>query len=140
MKLLKIAAVLAALSFVACPLLSAHAGATDPLFVNVTTDDAHRANMALTFSKSQFARKHPVTIFLNDRAVTIASRANSERFKIHQEMLTAFVKDGATVIVCPMCMKHYGIKEADLIDGMKIGNPELTGGALFQDGTKTLSW
>jgi intracellular sulfur oxidation DsrE/DsrF family protein len=55
-------------------------------------------------------------------------------------MLTAFVKDGATVIVCPMCMKHYGIKEADLIDGMKIGNPELTGGALFQDGTKTLSW
>ncbi len=140
MKLLKIAAVLAALSFVACPLVSAHAGATDPLFVNVTTDDAHRANMALTFSKSQFARKHPVTIFLNDRAVTIASRANSERFKIHQEMLTAFVKDGATVIVCPMCMKHYGIKEADLIDGMKIGNPELTGGALFQDGTKTLSW
>ncbi|MFO1099697.1 MAG: DsrE family protein [Xanthobacteraceae bacterium] len=140
MKLLKIAAVLAGLSFVACPLVSAHAGATDPLFVNVTTDDAHRANMALTFSKSQFARKHPVTIFLNDRAVTIASRANSERFKIHQEMLTAFVKDGATVIVCPMCMKHYGIKEADLIDGMKIGNPELTGGALFQDGTKTLSW
>lgn len=140
MKLLKIAAVLAALSFVACPLVSAHAGATDPLFVNVTTDDAHRANMALTFSKSQFARKHPVTIFLNDRAVTIASRANSERFKVHQEMLTAFVKDGATVIVCPMCMKHYGIKEADLIDGMKIGNPELTGGALFQDGTKTLSW
>ena len=140
MKLLKIAAVLAALSFVACPLVSAHAGATDPLFVNVTTDDAHRANMALTFSKSQFARKHPVTIFLNDRAVTIASRANSERFKIHQEMLTAFVKDGATVIVCPMCMKHYGIKEADLIDGMKIGNSELTGGALFQDGTKTLSW
>ena len=140
MKLLKIAAVLAALSFVACPLVSAHAGATDPLFVNITTDDAHRANMALTFSKSQFARKHPVTIFLNDRAVTIASRANSERFKIHQEMLTAFVKDGATVIVCPMCMKHYGIKEADLIDGMKIGNPELTGGALFQDGTKTLSW
>lgn len=140
MKLLKIAAVLAALSFVACPLVSAHAGANDPLFVNVTTDDAHRANMALTFSKSQFARKHPVTIFLNDRAVTIASRANSERFKIHQEMLTAFVKDGATVIVCPMCMKQFGVKEADLIEGIKIGNPELTGGALFQDGTKTLSW
>lgn len=140
MKLLKIAAVLAALSFVACPLISAHAGATDPLFVNVTTDDAHRANMALTFSKSQFARKHPVTIFLNDRAVAIASRANSERFKIYQEMLTAFVKDGATVIVCPMCMKQFGVKEADLIEGIKIGNPELTGGALFQDGTKTLSW
>jgi len=30
------------------------AGDTDPLFVNMTTDDAHRANMAITFGK--FAR------------------------------------------------------------------------------------
>ena len=139
MRLLKIAAVLAALSFFACPIISVQAGETDPLFVNVTTDDAHRANMALTFSKNQFERKHPVTIFLNDRAVVLASRASSERFKHHQEMLTAFVKDGVTVLICPMCMKHYGIKEADLIEGVKVGNPDLTGGALFRDGTKTLT-
>jgi sulfur relay (sulfurtransferase) complex TusBCD TusD component (DsrE family) len=140
MRLLKIAAVLAALAFFVCPIISAQAGATDPLFVNVTTDDAHRANMALTFSKNQFERKHPVTIFLKDRAVLLASRENGERFKHHQEMLTSFVKDGATVIICPMCMKQYGVKEADLIEGIKVGNPDLTGGALFQEGTKTLTW
>lgn len=27
----------------------AFAGGTDPLFVNLTTDDAHRANMGITF-------------------------------------------------------------------------------------------
>lgn len=39
-----------------------------------------------------------------------------------------------------MCMKHYDVKESDLLDGVKVGNPQLTGGALFRDNTKTLSW
>lgn len=39
-----------------------------------------------------------------------------------------------------MCMKHYGVKEADLIDGAKVSNPDLVGGALFKDNTKTLTW
>ena len=34
----------------------AFAGDTDPLFVNMTTDDAHRANMAITFGKAQMER------------------------------------------------------------------------------------
>lgn len=140
MRLPKIAAVLAALCFIAFPLAGVQAGETDPLFVNVTTDDPHRANMALTFSKNQFERKHPVTIFLNDRAVFLASRANAEQFKHHQELLKSFVKDGATVLICPMCMKHYGVSEADLIEGIEVGKPESTGAALFREGTKTLTW
>ena len=140
MRLIRLLAVLAALSCLFAPLSGVWAGDADPLFVNVTTDDPHRANMALTFSKNQFERKHPVTIFLNDRAVFLGSRAYGERFKHHQELLQAFLKDGATVLICPMCMKHYGVKEADLIEGIKAGNPDLTGGALFRDGTKTLTW
>jgi hypothetical protein len=38
-----------------------------------------------------------------------------------------------------MYMNHYGIKEADLLPGLKVGDPELTGGAIFKDNTKTLS-
>jgi hypothetical protein len=37
-------------------------------------------------------------------------------------------------------MKKYGVKDSDLIDGVKIGSPELTGNALFKDNTQTLSW
>ena len=50
MRIFKIFAVLAALSCMFAPIGAVQAGDADPLFVNMTTDDAHRANMALTFS------------------------------------------------------------------------------------------
>jgi sulfur relay (sulfurtransferase) complex TusBCD TusD component (DsrE family) len=118
----------------------AFAGDTDPLFVNLTTDDSHRANMAITFGKSQFERGHPLTIFLNDKGVFIGSKANAAKFGDHQKMLIELMSKGAVVLACPMCMKHFSVKESDLIQGLKVGNPELTGGALFKDNTKTLSW
>ena len=116
------------------------AGDSDPLFINLTSDDPHRANMAISFGGNQHGRGHSLTIFLNDRGVLIGSRANSARFSDHQEALSRLVSKGATVLICPMCMKHYGVKEADLVPGLKVGNPDLTGGALFKDGTKTLTW
>ena len=50
------------------------------------------------------------------------------------------MKAGAMVIACPMCMKHYGVQEADLLPGIKVGQPDLTGDQLFKDNTKTLTW
>ena len=70
----------------------------------------------------------------------IGSKENATKFANHQKMLGELVSKGAVVLVCPMCMKHYGVKEADLLPGLKIGSPELTGGALFKDNTKTLTW
>ncbi len=116
------------------------AGDTDPLFVNLTSDDSHRANMAITFGAKQNERGHPLTVFLNDKAVLIGSKANADKFADHQKALTALMSKGATILICPMCMKHYGVKEADLLPGLKVGSPELTGGALFKDNTKTLTW
>jgi sulfur relay (sulfurtransferase) complex TusBCD TusD component (DsrE family) len=132
--ILSLAFVLAA---VATP---AMAGGTDPLFVNLTSADAHRARMGISFGMNQLERGHPLTIFLNDKAVLIGSRANAAEYAEHQKMLTGLMDKGALVLVCPMCMKHYGVKEADLMPGLKVGNPELTGGALFKDNTKTMSW
>jgi sulfur relay (sulfurtransferase) complex TusBCD TusD component (DsrE family) len=130
-----------ALAFVLGSLsLPAMAGPSDPLFVNLTSDDVHRANMALTFGKNQLERGHPLTVFLNDRAVHIGSKANAPKFTEPQKTIGELVSKGATVLMCPMCMKHHGIKEADLLPGVAIGNPELTGGALFKDNTKTLTW
>ena len=118
----------------------AHAGPTDPLFVNLTSDDAHRANMAITFGAKQNERGHPLTIFLNDKAVVIGAKSHAGTYAEHQKALAELVQKGATVIICPMCMKHYGVKEADLLPGIKVGNPDLTGGALFKDNSKTLTW
>jgi sulfur relay (sulfurtransferase) complex TusBCD TusD component (DsrE family) len=141
MKLPTLTTALLALAL-AMPLSSppARASDPDPLFVNLTTDDAHRARMAFAFSQNQAQRKHPVAIFLNDRGVRVGSKAHSRKYKAQQAQLMALIKDGATVLVCPMCMQHYGVKEKDLLEGLKVGNPDLVGGALFRDRTKTLTW
>jgi len=119
---------------------AAMAGANDPLFVNLTSDDAHRVNMALGFGKNQLERGHPLTVFLNDRAVFVASQANAGKFAEQHKAIGDLAAKGATIIACPFCMKHYGIKEADLLPTIKLGHPDLTGGALFKDNTKTMTW
>jgi sulfur relay (sulfurtransferase) complex TusBCD TusD component (DsrE family) len=120
--------------------LPAAAGERDPLFINMTTDDPHRANMALTFGANQLARGHPLTIFLNDKGVLVGARANASRYHEHQKKLAELMSKGATVLICPMCSKHYGVAESDILPGIKVGSPELTGAALFRDGTRTLTW
>ncbi|MBK8510117.1 MAG: DsrE family protein [Candidatus Competibacter sp.] len=122
------------------PNTAAFAGPTDPLFVNMTTDEPHRANMAITFGKAQLERGHPLTIFLNDKGVFVGAKAQAAKYGEHQKMLGALIEKGATVIACPMCMKHYGIEREDLLPGVQVGKPELTGGALFKDNSKTMSW
>jgi sulfur relay (sulfurtransferase) complex TusBCD TusD component (DsrE family) len=96
--------------------------------------------MGITLGKNQMERGHPLTIFLNDKGVFIGSKANAAKFADQQKLLGELMSKGAVVLICPMCMKHYGVKEADLLPGLKVGNPELTGGALFKDNTKSLTW
>ncbi len=118
----------------------AFAGDTDPLFINLTSDDGHRSTMAISFGTKQQAKGHPLSLFLNDKAVFIASKAHSAKFAEQQKALAEVIAKGGVVIVCPMCMKHFGVKETDLMPGFKVGNPDLTGAALFKDNTKTLTW
>lgn len=116
------------------------AGDTDPLFINLTTDDPHRAEMAISFGRNQFERGHPLTIFLNDKGVHIGSRADAAKFASHQKVLGELIGKGTVVLICPMCMKHYGVDEGDLLPGLKVSNPELSGAALFEDDARTLTW
>jgi sulfur relay (sulfurtransferase) complex TusBCD TusD component (DsrE family) len=139
MKLLK--QIVLALALIAGALTSpATAGPNDPLFISMLTDDGHRAGMAITFGKHQLERGHPLTIFFNDKGVLVVSKANAEKYAEQQKLLTELIGKGATVLVCGMCMRHYGVKDADLLAGATVGKPELTGGALFKDNTKTLTW
>lgn len=110
------------------------------LFVNLTTDESHRADMAMGFSKAMMERGHPLTVWLNDKGVLLASTENVGKFADQQKMLSELMTKGATVIACPMCMKHYGVKEGDLIEGVKVGNPDMTSALLFKEGTQTLTW
>ena len=117
-----------------------YAGDTDPLFISLTSDDSHRAKMAISFGGNQYNLGHPLTIFLNDRGVRVGSKKNSEKFAEQQKALIELAQNGATVLMCPMCKKHYGVEDADLLPGLQVGRPELTGPALFKENTKTLTW
>ncbi len=130
-----------ALMMLVAPLaIQAHADNDDPLFVNMTTSDPHRAKMAIVFAKSQQGLNHPVTVFLNDKGVLVGAKSKAAEFQEHQKALSEIIDAGGVVIACPMCMEHYGVKADDLIKGIQLGKPELTGGQLFKDDTKTLTW
>lgn len=121
-------------------LAPAKAGSTDPLYISMTSDDAHRASMAIGFGQNQLQRNHPLTIFLNDKGVRVASTVNAAAYTEHQKMLADILAKGGIIYVCPTCMKHYGVKESELVAGLKVSNPDLNSAALFKDNTRTLSW
>lgn len=120
--------------------VSAYAADPAPLFLNLTTDNSHQSGVGLNFAKDQFERGHPLTIFLNDRAVRIGATANTRYFISHQELLRELMKRGATVLVCRPCAVHYGVSESNLMPGMQIAYPDAISEALFRDNTRTLTW
>lgn len=126
---------------VVCGLLLAGVSwaAGESLFINVTSEpQLHRTEMALVFANNVLKKNHPVTVFLNDSAVKTATKTSAG--SATGKLLAEAIQAGAAVVVCPMCLKHYGIAETDLIAGIKLGNPDLTQSALFAPNTRTLSW
>lgn len=116
------------------------AGDKDPLFIGLSNDSANRASHVLHFAGLQLKRGHPVTLWLNESGVFLASQKHADKHAEHQETLTQLMNDGAGVIVCRYCMKQLGVDKADLLPGMQVGNPDLVGGALFREDTRTLTW
>jgi sulfur relay (sulfurtransferase) complex TusBCD TusD component (DsrE family) len=114
--------------------------ANDPLFINLSTDEVGRASMAINFGRHHFSTGHPLTIFLNDKAVILGVKAGSSKYHEQQQALSEAITAGALVIMCPICLKQAGYSEPDLLAGVKLGGPKITGDALFKDGTKTMSW
>lgn len=118
----------------------ARAGDTTALFINLTTDDPQRAGVGLTFGLHQQEAGHPLTLFLNERGVLLASRQHADRLAGLQQLLTQLLSRGATVLVVPASMKQHGLGEADLLPGVQLSNRQRSGEALFRNDTRTLSW
>ncbi len=94
---------------------------------------------AITFSEKQFERGHPLTIFLDDKGVLVGSTANAAKYGDQQKALKEMMAEGVVVLICPLCMKRDGVKQADLVPGLKIGSQEVARAALFKEHMKTLS-
>lgn len=120
--------------------LSATAGPNDPLFVSLTSDEPHRATMALNLGGHMADAGHPLSVFLSDKGVFLGVKSGAEKYPAQQKMLSDIIAKGGLVIMCPPCLRHYGFAEADLLPGIKLGGAKVTGEALFKPNTKTLSW
>jgi predicted peroxiredoxin len=120
------------------------------LFVNLTTDDTWSAAKAILFAHDRIlkAGHKPVAIWMNVRAIYLIDKKRASH--VHglmkqegqsiQDMLAAFMKDGGTVIACRACADAAGLTQADFIDGVQMGNPDLVKGLLFDPNVRTLSW
>lgn len=113
------------------------------LFVNLISDDLDRAAMAVGISNMVISTgKIPVTIFLSAQGVRWVDKTIPQNTyvsgKTIPEMLQEFMKAGGQVIICKMCMKNIGgIKEADVIDGVKFSGIL---DSLFADDTTVLTY
>lgn len=121
-------------------------GAEESLFINLTSDDLNRAAMAVNFANSVLTtRGIPVTIFLNVEGVHLADTTIPQHTHVTgetiQTKLRNFMANGGTVLICPFCMQNVGgMTQADLLEGVLMGSPPLTQGALFADNATVLSY
>ena len=111
------------------------------LFINLTTDDTRAATKAIMFAHKKVLKRgyKPVAIWLNVRGINLADKNRQSHASI-QDKLQAFIKDGGLVIACTPCSKAAGLTSADFIDDVKMGNPDLVLGLLFDPLIKTLSF
>lgn len=120
------------------------------LFVNLTTDDTWAATKAIMFAHQKVLKRghKPVAIWLNVRGIYLGDKKRAshvhglmkDKNQSIQDMLTAFINDGGTVIACSACSKAAGLTHEDFIDGVTMGNPDLVSEILFDPNVKTLSW
>ena len=114
------------------------ARSADPLFVNLSTDDNLRANMAIAISKEMLKQGHPVTIFLNSQAVQIADK-NNPRYAMQQQKLGEFISKGGKVYIDQTCSEFLHVNRGLCVPGAQFLDPDVPK-ALFKPNTRTLSW
>lgn len=119
------------------------------LFINLTTDDTWSAAKAILFAHHRaLANGYETAIWLNVRAVYLAELDRpshipgpmAEEGTSIQDMLTAFMADGGTVIMCSACSGAAGLTEEEYLDGVVMGSWPVVESWLFADDVRTLSW
>ncbi|MDD4484687.1 MAG: DsrE family protein [Methanoregula sp.] len=87
--------------------------------------NAERAYATFIFSKVALSMGKKVTIFFLMDGVGIARKGNAETvkhpaFPVLSQVMDEVIKAGATVYACELSASFRGIKEADLVPGVKL--------------------
>jgi sulfur relay (sulfurtransferase) complex TusBCD TusD component (DsrE family) len=92
------------------------------LLINLTSYTTEDSRRAIDYAKDALEQGRPVVVFLNDRGVLAASKSNADTYEEQQRNLTDLMKRGGIVLVCPDCMKLYGVNPSSLLAGVQIAD------------------
>jgi predicted peroxiredoxin len=108
----------------------------DSLFLNLTSNEPWRVEMALKFALVNIQAGHPVTVFLNVEGVRVAAAGIPETAsKSGAEMIADILAAGGKVIVCPMCLKKAGLDADSLVKGVTMGGHAVILPAMYGSST-----
>lgn len=103
---------------------AALAGTPKRVVTMIASEDVNRAAMAIKFTHAAMKEKGmQATLFFNVYGVNLVHKNKPSPIyptgESIKSMLEAFMKDGGTVLACPMCMMHVGgMTNADLMQGV----------------------
>ena len=119
-------------------------GGARPVLVSLTSADPWRAGTALHWTLEAMARGHPATVWLNVDAVRLAVTDRSVSGPaggFHaREALREVIRRGGTVLVCPRCLAWAGLEDARLLEGARMGYPDVVMPRLLDSRTRVLTW
>ena len=87
------------------------------------TEDLHAVVMGLHFGEHGLADGREVVVFFNVKAPPLARKELDDTVKCQEmppvrTMITDLIKQGAQMVVCPMCAKITGVEADELAPGI----------------------
>lgn len=116
------------------------------LVVMVSAADVHKAGMGITIGMAASSDAGAnVTIVLGAGAVQyVLKDTKNSYFKpvdnSLQEVVKTAISSGADVCICGMCAKSLGLKQADLVAGVKIVDGAAIFGKVFAPDARVISF
>jgi len=115
------------LAAVLAPPVQAEDNVKDGVFIHIShgSDDPHRLLMALNMAKIM-ADDHDVLVYIDIKGVDAVLKDSPDisysHFPSSRTQFSALLKQGATLMVCPGCLKAAGKSQEDVADGIQIAD------------------
>ena len=99
----------------------------DGVFIHIShgSDDPHRLLMALNMAKIM-AADHDVLVYIDIKGVDAVLKDSPDitysHFPSSRTQFSALLNKGATLMVCPGCLKAAGKSREDVADGIQIAD------------------
>ena len=115
------------LTAILAPTVHAGESVKDGVFIHIShgSDDPHRLLMALNMAKIM-ADDHDVLVYIDIKGVDAVLKDSPDisysHFPSSRTQFSALLKQGATLMVCPGCLKAAGKSREDVADGIQIAD------------------